>query len=175
MTLPAAIRVASATAKVGFVFSRRGLIMEATSSYFLPRLIGMSRAQHLVTTGAVYPANHKLLDGLFSEILPTPEKTVERAIEIAEDVAKNTSIVSTRLMRDLMWRGPNSAEETHLLDSRVIYDMLGSRDNSEGIKSFFEKRSPEFKGTMLEDAPAAWPWWTPIDTQSPTAKTRATL
>lgn len=105
MTLPAAIRVAYSKAKIGFVFSRRGIIMEAVSSFFLPRLIGMSRAMHLTTTGAVYPAEHPLLSNLFSEVLPSPEATVARALEIADDITKNTSTISTKLMRDLMYRG----------------------------------------------------------------------
>ena len=163
MTLPANIRVACASAKIGFVFARRGIIMEACSSYFLPRLIGLSRAMHLTTTGSVYQANHPLLSNLFSEILPTPEATIARALELADDVAKNTSPVSTKLMRDLMYRGPDSAEGTHLLDSNVIYGLFGSKDNNEGVQSFFEKRPPKFLGKMPDDAPNVYPWWTPIN------------
>ena len=163
VTLPANIRVACAQAKIGFVFSRRGIIMEAASSYFLPRLIGLSRAMHLTTTGAVYPANHPLLQDLFSEILPTPEATVERALELADEIAKNTSVVSTKIMRDLMWRGPDSAEKGHLLDSKVIHGLFGNKDNEEGVLSFFEKRRPDFKGKMPDDAPSAYPWWEQVD------------
>src|SRR2546423_3541598 len=94
--------------------------MEACSSYFLPRSIGMPRAMHLVTPGSVYPASHPLLTNFFSEILPTPEATIARALELADEVAKNTSAVSTKLMRDLMYRGPDSAEGAHLLHSRVM-------------------------------------------------------
>lgn len=129
MCLPAAIRVAYSKAKIGFVFSRRGIIMEAVSSFFLPKLIGTSRSLHLTTTGSVYPAEHPLFGTLFSELLPSPEATVARALELADEVAKNTSTISTKLMRDLQYRGPSTAEETHLLDSRVIHGLFGSADN----------------------------------------------
>jgi enoyl-CoA hydratase/carnithine racemase len=79
---------------------------------------------HLTTTGSVYPASHPLLANLFSEVLPTPEATVARALELADEVAKNTSTISTKLMRDLMYRGPDSAEGAHLLDSRVIFGTV---------------------------------------------------
>lgn len=169
MTLPAAIRVAYSGAKVGFVFARRGIVMEAASSFFLPRLIGLSRALHLTTTGSVYPANHPLLSSLFSEILPTPEATLARGLEIATEIAENTSTVSTALMRDLMYRGPDSAEATHLLDSRLLWALFGKRDNEEGVRSFFEKRKPVFKGNFNgdnegeDDVPDAYPWWKPVD------------
>ena len=166
MTLPASIRVACASAKIGFVFARRGIVMEACSSYFLPRLIGMSRAMHLITTGSVYPASHPLLTNLLSEVQPTPEATVARALELADEVAKNTSTVSTKLMRDLMYRGANSAEGAHLLDSRIIFGLFGSKDNNEGVKSFFEKRPPNFQGKMPDDAPNAYPWWERVDVAS---------
>ncbi|KAH6702959.1 enoyl-CoA hydratase/isomeras-like protein [Leptodontidium sp. MPI-SDFR-AT-0119] len=161
MTLPMSIRIVSSTAKIGFVFARRGIVMEAASSFFLPRLIGYSRATHLVTTGEVLPATNRLLDGLFSEILPQ-ERVLDRAIEIAEDVARNTSLVSTTLMRDLMWRGPGSAEATHLLDSKILIGLFGGEDKREGVRSFLEKRSPRFEGTM-EGAPGVWPWWEGVD------------
>ncbi len=166
MCLPASIRVAYEGAKIGFVFAKRGIIMEACSSYFLPRLIGMSRAIHLTTTAAVIPAKDPLLSNLFSELLPTPEATLKRALELADDVAKNTSVVSTKLMRDLMYRGPDSAEGTHLLDSKVIFGLFGSKDNDEGVKSFFEKRPANFQGKMPEDAPTAYPWWEKVDIAS---------
>lgn len=174
MTLPAAIRVAYKDAKIGFVFARRGLIMEGASAYFLPKLVGHSRAMHLVTTGSVYPASHPLLSSLFSETLPTPEATVARALEIAQDVAENTSTVSTAIMRDMMWRGPDSAEETHLLNSRLIWDMFGGTDNMEGVMSFKEKRNPEFSGSFnnKEDVPPAWPWWTPVSLEKTPRKSR---
>lgn len=164
MTLPMNIRIVSEKAKIGFVFARRGIVMEAASSYFLPRLIGLSRAMHLVTTGEVLPASHKLLDGLFSEVLPE-EKVLGRALEIADDVARNTSTVSTKLMRDLMWRGPGSAEETHLLDSKVLLELFEGRDKREGVESFLEKREPRFEGRVPEDVPGVWPWWVPVDTK----------
>ncbi|KAF4635023.1 hypothetical protein G7Y89_g3090 [Cudoniella acicularis] len=166
MTLPMNIRIVSERAKIGFVFARRGIVMEAASSYFLPRLIGLSRAMHLVTTGSVYPSTHPLLRELFSEIVPE-EKVLARALEIAGDVAKNTSSVSTYLMKDLLWRGPGTAEETHLLDSKILLELFDGKDKKEGIDSFLEKREPVFKGNMQENAPAVWPWWEPIDTKPP--------
>jgi enoyl-CoA hydratase/carnithine racemase len=153
MILPSVIRLASAQAKIGFVFGQRGLVMEACSSFFLPRLIGHSKAQYLVTTGAVYTADSPHFGDLFNEILPTPEATLARAHELAQQIVKNTSIVSLKVMRDLMFRGPGSAEETHLLDSKMIHGLYGKKDNLEGIESFLEKRAAKFSGNVPADAP----------------------
>ena len=163
MTLPATIRLACRSAKIGFVFSRRGLVMEACSSYFLPQLIGLSRAMHLTTTGSTYPASHPLLNELFSEVLPTPEATLSRALELAEDVAKSTSNVSLNMNKALMYHGPDSAEGAHLLESKILAGLFGRKDNNEGVKSFFEKRAPNFQGKMPDDAPSVYPWWDPLD------------
>lgn len=127
MTLPMNIRVALRSAKVGFVFARRGLVMEACSSYFLPRLIGYSKALHLTTTGSTYRADDHLLDGLFTEFGDTAEEVLSKAIAIAEDIAGNTSIMGTYLMKQLMWRDAGSAEAQHLLDSRILYEMFSSK------------------------------------------------
>jgi len=163
MCLPMSIRVAYKAAKIGFVFARRGLVMEACSSFFLPRLIGHSRAMHLVTTGATYRADDKLFGTLFSELCDKPEDVLPKAIEIAEDVAKNTSLVSTYLMKEMMYRDTGSAEGTHLLDSRILYELFVSPDNKEGVKSFLEKRPAQFTGTMENSSPSAYPWWMPVD------------
>jgi len=163
MTLPMAIRIATKDAKIGFVFARRGLVMEAASSFFLPRLVGLSRAMHLVTTGATYPASHRLYDGLFSELTDRPDQVLPRALELATEYTDNCSGVSWALMRDMMWRGPPSAEEAHLLDSRIIYAMFSSRDNKEGVQAFLQKRKVNFTGSIERDAPPAYPWWTPVD------------
>lgn len=166
MTLPMNIRVVSEKAKIGFVFARRGIVMEAASSYFLPRLIGLSKAMHLTTTGSVYPATDPLFRELFSEVLP-PERVLPRALEIADDVARNTSAVSTHLMKDLMWRSPGTAEGTHLLDSKILLELFDGKDKKEGVDSFLEKRAPDFKGNMVDNAPSVWPWWEPVDTKVP--------
>ena len=164
MTLPMNIRIAYDGAKCGFVFSRRGLVMEASSSYFLPKLIGMSRAMHLVTTGAVYPASHRLLNDLFSETLSTPDAVLPRALELAHDIAHNTSSVSTTLMKEMLYRNPGSAEATHILDSRILYELFSGKDNIEGVKAFMEKRQSNFRGSIQDDAPEAYPWWNAVET-----------
>ena len=163
MTLPMAIRIAPKQAKIGFVFGRRGLVMEAASSFFLPRLIGRSKTMHLITTGATYPASHPLLADLFSETLDNPADVLPRALEIATEVTENISSVSWALMKDMVWRNPGTAEGAHLLDSKFIHELSQSPDNIEGVKSFLEKRKVNFTGTMTRDKPQNYPWWTPID------------
>lgn len=162
MTLPANIRVVSKDAKVGFVFSRRGFNLEACSSFFLPRLIGTSKTLHLTTTGGVYSAGHKLFDGLFSDVV-APDQVLPTALAIADEIAKNTSGVANAVMKDLVYRGPGSPEEAHLLESKIFYDLYYGRDAKEGVESFLQKRLPDFKGTLEDDAPAAYPWWKPVD------------
>ncbi|KAJ6192934.1 ClpP/crotonase-like domain-containing protein [Bipolaris maydis] len=164
MTLPMNIRIAASTAKIGFVFARRGLIMEAASSFYLPRLIGHSRAMQAITTGSTYLATHKVWDGLFAEVCEKPEQVLPRALELAEEVAANTSSVSTYLMKELMYRDRGSPEGQHLLDSRIIFELFGSPDNNEGVKSFMEKRPANFKATMDKTKVTGYPWWIPVDT-----------
>ena len=162
MTLPMNIRVVAKTAKIGFVFARRGIAMEACSSYYLPRLVGYGRAMHLITTGEVVPATSSLLGGLFSEAVDA-EKVLDRALEIAEDVVKNTSVVSTHVMKELIWRGPDNSEETQFLTSKILIDLFKGRDRDEGVNSFLQKRQANFEGTMEKDAPRAWPWWKEVE------------
>ncbi|PTB68206.1 ClpP/crotonase [Trichoderma citrinoviride] len=169
MTLPASIRVASRDAKVGFVFARRGFCLEACSSFFLPRLVGAARALHLATTGAVYPAGHRLFDGLFSDVVDA-DKVLPTALGIAEDIAANVSLVSAAVMKNQIFRAPASPEEAHLVESKMFYSLVRSKDAKEGIESFLQKRQPEFRDTIEDDAPPGYPWWTPVDVRPPKAK-----
>lgn len=104
----------------------------------------MSKALHLTTTGSTYAASHPLLNNLFSETLADSSAVLPRALEIADEIVKNTSTVSTYLMRELMYRDAGSAEGQHLLDSKVIYELFSSKDNKEGVKAFLEKRPVKF-------------------------------
>lgn len=158
MALAANIRVASSASKIGFVFARRGIAMEACSSFFLPRLIGGAKALHLVTVGGVYAATDPLVRDLFGEVVP-PEDVLRRAVEIAEEVASSCSAVSVRVMKDMILRGADTPEGAHALESKVLYDLFRGRDFVEGVKSFKEKRLPRFEGCLDEDAPRVWPWW----------------
>lgn len=165
MTLPANIRVVSKDAKIGFVFSQRGFNMEACSSFYLPRLVGTSRALHLTTTGAVYPATDALFSSLFSSVVPA-EEVYNTALKIAEQIAGNVSSVAAHVMKEMIYRGPSSPEEAHLLESKLFFDLYNGRDAKEGVASFMEKRKPDFKSTMEEDGPTFLPWWKPLDVKA---------
>ncbi|KAI0141538.1 enoyl-CoA hydratase/isomerase [Xylariaceae sp. FL1272] len=159
MTLPCNIRIASTSAKIGFVFSRRGINTEACSSFFLPRILGTGKALTLLTTGRVYPATSPYVRDLFAEVV-APESVIPRAVELATEIAEKTSKVSIRAMKDMLYAGaPASPEEAFLLESRVFFDLFRGKDSVEGIKSFLEKRESKFSATWEDDKPTNWPWW----------------
>ncbi|KAK6373638.1 hypothetical protein LTS17_008131 [Exophiala oligosperma] len=166
MGLSAAIRIAHASSKYGFVFARRGITMESNSSFFLPRLIGYSNAVYLLTTGDVYRGDSKYFGGLFQEVIERQEDVLKRGLQLATNIADKTSIMASFLNRELMWRGKSTAEETHLLDSAVLYHMFANRDCQEGVKSFLEKREPRFAATLERDGPPFYPWYSEVDTGS---------
>jgi enoyl-CoA hydratase/carnithine racemase len=159
MTLPCALRFAARGATLALPFARRGIVAEACSSYFLPRLVGHARAVQMVTTGAAFSPADECCRGLFAEVLAREADVLPRAVAAAEEIARDVSGVSWALMRDMFWRGPATPEEAHLLESRTLAGLFGGRDNVEGVRSFLEKRAPRFEGTMEEDAPEGWPWW----------------
>ncbi|ORY68612.1 enoyl-CoA hydratase/isomerase [Pseudomassariella vexata] len=158
MTLPCNLRIASSSAKIGFVFARRGLAMEACSSFFLPRILGTGRALELVSTGRAYLATDIAVRDLFAEVVE-PGKVVERALEVAEEMGRLTSGVSTTVMRDMIYRGPKNPEEAFELESKILFDLFRGRDAREGMRSFLEKREPGFTGQFDVDKPLVWPWW----------------
>jgi len=160
MTLPMDVRLASEDARFGFVFSRRGVVPEAASSWFLPRVVGISQALQWAYSGRVFPATEAHKGGLVSEVL-APEDLLPRAQEIARDIAENTSAVSVALIRQMMWRmlGADHPMEAHKLDSRGMTYMGAREDAAEGIASFLEKRAADYKMKPSKDMPAFYPWW----------------
>lgn len=160
MTLPMDIRIASDTAKMGFVFSRRGIVPEACSSWFLPRLVGISQALDWVYSGRVFSAQEALEGGLL-KALHKPETMLEAAYEIAQGYSESSSAVSVALSRQMMWRmlGADHPMEAHKVDSRGIFYMGQSPDVAEGVQSFLEKRPAEFSMKPSKDMPGYYPWW----------------
>jgi enoyl-CoA hydratase/carnithine racemase len=160
MTLPMDIRIASSAARMGFVFARRGIVPEACSSWFLPRLVGISRAAEWVYTGRVFPAEEALAGGLVSRVV-APEALLETARGLAREIADNTSAMSVTLARQLMWRmlGADHPMEAHKVDSRCIYFMGQSADAIEGVTAFLQKRPAKFTMSPSRDLPDFYPWW----------------
>jgi len=160
MTLPMDIRLASTNAKFGFVFARRGIVPEACSSYFLPRVVGISKALEWCYSGNVFPASEAMEGGLLRS-LHEPEDLLVEARKIATEIADNTSAVSITLVRHMMWKmlGADHPMEAHKIDSRGIYHRGKSPDSKEGVVSFLEKRPAEFPGKVSTDMPEFFPWW----------------
>jgi enoyl-CoA hydratase/carnithine racemase len=160
-TLPMDVRIASDRAKFGFVFARRGIVPEACSSWFLPRVVGINQAMEWVATGRVFPAEEALAGGLVSRVVPHDD-LLPTARAIAREIAENTSGVSIALARQLLWKmlGADHPMEAHRLDSQAIYAMGRSPDAYEGVQSFLEKRPPKFTMKPSEDMPDFYPWWT---------------
>ena len=152
--LPMDIRLASTKARFGFVFARRGVVPEACSSWFLPRVVGINRAMEWVATGRVFEAEEALAGGLVSEVLE-PDALLPRARELALEIVENTSSVSVALARQMMWQmlGASHPMEAHRIDSRAMNHMGAGEDSREGVTSFLEKRSPIFPLRISRDFP----------------------
>jgi len=158
MTLPMDVRLASTDAKFGFVFARRGIVPEAASSWFLPRLVGVSQAMEWCATGRVFGAEEALRGGLVRSV-HAPDELLPAAYELAREIADNTSAVSVALTRAMLWRmlGEPHPMAAHRLDSALIDACGAGPDAREGVVSFLEKRPPAFPGRVPADLPAPWP------------------
>jgi len=159
MTLAMDIRIAAETARFGFVFNRRGMMPEGCSTWFLPRMLGFSRAAEWLYTGRVFPAREALEGGLISRVVPL-EKLMPTVMELAREIAGNTSAISTALTRRLLWTMLSAQHPmtAHILESRSLHYMAGSPDAAEGISSFLEKRPARFPMKPSTDMPAFYPW-----------------
>lgn len=160
MTLPMDIRLASENARIGFVFAKRGMVPEAASSYFLPRVVGISQALEWCFTGRVFSADEAKSGGLVKAVL-APHDLLPAARALACQMADNTSPVSIALSRQMLWRGLGMTDpmEAHRVDSRGILNRGRSPDLTEGVRSFFEKREANFPGLVSRDMPDYFPWW----------------
>jgi enoyl-CoA hydratase/carnithine racemase len=160
MQLAMDMRLASRDARFGFVFARRGIVPEAASSWFLPRIVGISKALEWCYSGRVFGAEEALATGLVGELVD-PEQLLSRARQIAREIIDNTAPVSVALIRQMMWRGlgMDHPMEAHRIDSRGIYARGASADVREGVSSFLEKRKPSFPEKVSTDMPRYFPWW----------------
>ena len=151
MTLPADIRIAADTARFGFVFARRGLVPEAASSWFLPRIVGISQAMEWVATGRVFGAAEALAGRLVSRVVPDAE-LMPTAYGLATEIASNTSAVSVTLSRRMLWSmlGASTPWEAHRTASRAIAELARGPDVAEGVESFLEKRPPRFPARVAD-------------------------
>jgi enoyl-CoA hydratase/carnithine racemase len=164
MTLPMDVRLASESARVGFVFSRRGIVPEACSSWFLPRLVGISRAMEWVASGRVFDAQEALEGGLVRSVHPAGE-LLDAAGALAREIVDNAAPVSVALARMMMWRmlGAEHPMIAHRADSRGMFYRGSSADAAEGITSFLEKRPAQFTDRVSDGLPDVMPGWTTPD------------
>jgi len=160
MTLPMDFRLASDTAKFGFVFAKRGIVPEACSSYFLPRLVGIAQATEWVFTGRVFPASEALSGGLVRSV-HTGDDLMAAALVIAREIADNTAAVSVSLSRKMLWHmlGASHPMEAHRADSRGIQERGRSADSKEGVVSFLEKRTAVYPDKVSSGLPNIFPGW----------------
>lgn len=160
MQLPMDIRLCSDNARFGFVFARRGIVPEAASSWFLPRIVGMPTALEWCMTGRLIDATEAQARGLVRSVHPQQD-LMGAALDIAHEIAENTSAVSVAMTRAMLWRNASADHPmaAHRVDSRAIYRLSRSADAREGIASFLEKRAPVYPDTVSGDMPDFYPWW----------------
>jgi enoyl-CoA hydratase/carnithine racemase len=160
MQLAMDMRLASEDARFGFVFARRGIVPEAASSFFLPKIVGISQALEWCYSGRVFGAQ-EALDGGLVRSLHKPDELLPAAYALAREIADNSAPVSVAITRQMMWRmaGADHPMEAHKIDSRAIYSRGRSADAREGVTSFLEKRPASYPDRVSEAMPDFFPWW----------------
>lgn len=160
MLLPMDIRLASDTARFGFVFARRGIVPEGASSYFLPRIVGIGQAMEWCSTGRIFDAQEALRGGLVSRLCPS-DALLASAHALAREIADNTAPVAVALTRQMLWRGLGMTHpmDAHRVESRGVFSRSESDDAAEGVSAFFGKRAARFPDRVSRDMPDFFPWW----------------
>jgi enoyl-CoA hydratase/carnithine racemase len=164
MTLPMDIRIASNTAKMGIVFVRRGVVVDACSSWFLSKVVGIGQALEWALTGRVFSAQEAFDGGLLNKLV-APEEVIPTARAIALEIAQNTAPVSVALARQLIWgmSGTDHPMHAHRIESKCFHWLGQQPDVEEGIESFLEKRSPNYSMSPQKNMPPFYPWATEPD------------
>jgi len=159
MTLPMDFRLAAEGAKIGFVFTQRGLTPEACSTWFLPRAVGMQKALEWVYSGDIFLAEEGVEAGLFRS-LHGKEEVLDAALALARKLIAKSSPVSVALAKQMLWRNPtfDHPMQAHAVESRMIYRANEFWDGKDGFTAFLEKRDPVFD-TDLNDVPAQFDFW----------------
>ena len=157
LALPMDIKIASSEAKFGFLFARRGLVPEAGSAWFLPRLVGLNQALRWCLSGRIFGADEAKAGGLVSEVV-APDQLLARAREIAMEMVENTAPVSLALTRRMLWgySGMDHPFELMKIDGLLSVELGAGPDVKEGVAAFLEKRKPNFPGKVSKDMPAAF-------------------
>ena len=160
MQLPGDIRIASEDAKFGFVFNNRGIVPDACSSWFLPKIVGISKALDLTFSGRIIESKEALDVSLISSI-HKPENLIDDAIKIAQELIEKSAPVSIAITRQMLWRsfGQSEPYDAHVIESRAIDSRGASDDAKEGVNSFLEKRPAKFQNIISSDMPDFFPWW----------------
>ncbi len=160
LTLPMDIRIASDKARFGFVFTRLGLVPEAGSAWFLPRIVGLSQAMRWCLPGKMFDAQEALGGGLVTEVT-TPDALMDSARAIASEIANETSPVSVALTRQLLWRFAGEKHPFDLLkvDGPMAVELGKMPDCREGVAAVIGKRKPQFTSRPSQDMPSLYPWW----------------
>ncbi len=160
MVLPMDVRIAADGARFGLPFTRRGIVPETCATWFLPRIVGISRAVDWALTGRIFPATEALAAGLVRELVPS-DRVLERAREVAAEIAATTSPVSVALTRQMMWRLLGSAHplDANRLESKALLALGLAPDAQEGVAAFREKRSARFTSSPTTGMPDFYPWW----------------
>lgn len=164
MQLPGDIRIASEDARFGFVFNNRGIVPDACSSWFLPKIVGISKALDLTFSGRIIDSKEALDIALISSI-HKPENLINDAKKIAQELVEKSAPVSIAITRQMLWRsfGHAAPYEAHVIESKAIDSRGASDDAKEGVNSFLEKRPARFKNLISSDMPDFFPWWEDID------------
>ncbi|MGW8762924.1 enoyl-CoA hydratase-related protein [Streptomyces sp. NPDC055815] len=159
MLLPADFRLAGHDSRFGFPFTRRGIVPEGASAWYLPRLVGLTKALDWMISGRTVPAEEALAAGLLTS-LHEPDTVLDAAYDLARTLAAHTAPVPVALTRQMLYRAAwaDSPEAVHRLDSRLVYDLAGAPDATEGVRSFLERRAPLFSGRVPDDLPDHLPW-----------------
>jgi len=160
MQLAADIRLASDQARFGFVFNNRGIVPDACSSWFLPKIVGISNALELTYSGRIINAQEALQLNLVSSIHDS-KNLLDDAVNITQNMVKNSAPVSISLTRQMLWRSLESSGpyDAHVIESKAIDSRGASEDAKEGVSSFLEKRPAKFKNKVSLDMPKFFPWW----------------